>query len=98
MWLTRLSSGSPDPLGMRLRSDRDFVRSAVALVVRRLARDADAVWMAFGHSRSRHAHEVRALTQGLQVLCADVAHAGAQAPDQLVQDAVDRALVGDLPL
>src|SRR5262245_30227028 len=98
IWLTRLSSGLPGPPWPATVVRPRPVRSAVALVVRRLARDADAVRMAFGHSCSRHAHEARTLAQGFQVLCTDVAHPGAQATNQLVQHPVDGALVGDLTL
>src|SRR5262245_23614820 len=97
MWLTPIVRLARTPF-CSTRSVRHPVRSAIALVVRRLARDADAVRMAFGHGGSRHAHEARTLAQRLQVLGADVAHSSAQTPDKLVQHAVDGALVGDLPL
>src|SRR5215831_8599662 len=97
MWLTPIVRLARTLLPSNAVRPRPM-RSAVALVVWRLARDTHAMGMAFGDSRSRHAHEVRTLAQGLQVLCTDVAHTGAQTPDQLVQDAVDGALVGDLPL
>src|SRR6476646_7904361 len=70
----------------------------VAGIVRALARDQHAVCVALVDRRRGDADKPRPFLQVGQILGAEVAHAGAQAADELVQHALGRALVRHLPL
>src|SRR5215813_11294110 len=86
------------PAVLRARPNLASLPLAVALVVGGLARQPYAVGMAFGLAGRRDAHEPRPLTQVLEAGGTHVAHAGAQAADQLMQHGVHRAFVGYLAL
>src|SRR5438270_10573697 len=68
-----------------------------AAIVRRLFRDRHVVWMRFPQARAGDSHERRALHL-VDRRSAAIAHRLPQAPDELMDDAAPRPLVGDPPL
>src|SRR5438067_324713 len=67
--------------------------TSAAAVIRRVLRDRDVVRMRLAQPRTRDAHEAR-LLQRVDRRRAAVAHRLAQAADDLVNDALERSLVG----
>src|SRR5262249_53538955 len=67
-------------------------------VVRRFFGDDDVVHVAFAHARGGGAKELGVALQGGGVPAPAVAHAGAQAADELMDHRGDAALVRDAPL
>src|SRR6476469_3674143 len=75
-----------------------MTRSTPRRVVGALAGDRHVVDVALPQARTGDADESRLLLEFLKVRRAHVAHGGATASGELVQDAGDRPLVGDLAL
>src|ERR1700680_3665706 len=69
-----------------------------ARVIRAFAGDGHVVDVAFAQSGAGDAHELRLLLELGKAGGADIAHGGAQAAGELVQNGGDRALVGNLAL
>src|SRR5688572_8818636 len=69
------------------------VLRVVYRVVRALARDRDVVRVALGHARAADAAEPGLLSQRFDVLRPAVAHAGAQAAHELVDEIAERPAV-----
>src|SRR5205085_3532748 len=67
-------------------------------VIGRFLDDLDVVDMGLAHAGAGDLDEAAALAHRGDVLAAAVAHAGAQAPGELADDADHAALVGDAPL
>src|SRR5262249_26045051 len=68
-----------------------------APIVRRLARNGNVVHVALTQAGAGNADELRLLVEFVEAARADIAHRGAQAADQLMQDVADRSLVRHLP-
>src|SRR5271154_1204794 len=65
-------------------------------VVGCFARDDYVVNVALAQAGGRNAHEVAALLEFIQICHAAVAHAAAQAADELIDEAGERTFIGDL--
>src|SRR5690606_30447910 len=80
------------------RSSRPLHRDAALpnAIVRTLPGNLHVVHVALAQPRASDAHKVATTAHRLDGAVAGVAHGGAQASDELVQDAGNRALVGDL--
>src|SRR5690606_19687966 len=75
------------------RSSFLFARSASGAVVRRFLGDLHVVDVALALAGAADLHELRLAAHVLDGGAADIAHGRAQAADQLVDDAADRATV-----
>src|ERR1700679_1950555 len=64
------------------------------MLVWRLARDDDIMHVAFAKPRAGDAYELRLFLQLLNGFTADVAHAAAQASDELIDHRFERSAVG----
>src|SRR5436190_15251367 len=75
-----------------------LARASLHAVVRRLFRDRDVVHVALAHAGARHANELGLALHVRDGAAADIAHARAEAADQLVHDAAQRPAVRDASL
>src|SRR6185437_6480832 len=87
----RVAQGARDAPLVTAPASRSHPRG---MIIRAFAGDGDVVDMAFAQARAGDAHEARLALEFGDGLRADVAHGGAQAAGELVDDGADRAAVG----